>query len=189
MQLLIQNSSHTIPPTLRQQTVLKIPDPLVHLQFASLADTPIVSCYSNTSLGMLNRIAFLPMPIKMLHNLLLQFLLPVTLYQLYQLLLLVVGSISQYLYITLVLVILRMGCYSCWHRITKLIVVIDAAVVAGRSGVEWLVHAPGEIDLGFGQHLVRKGVLWKPYIFLPRCWRAGDSLKRYQDICYLQLRY
>ena len=135
MQLLIQNSSHTIPPTLRQQTVLKIPDPLVHLQFASLADTPIIPCYSNTSLGMLNRIAFLPMPIEMLHNLLLQFLLPVTLYQFYQLLLLIIRSIGQHLYISLVLVILRMGCYSCWHCIAKLIMIVDATVVAGRSGV------------------------------------------------------
>ena len=112
-----------------------------------------------------------------------------TLYQFYQLLLLIVRSISQHLYISLVLVILRMGCYSCRYCVAKWIVVVDAAVVAGRSGVKGFVHAPGEVDLGFGQHLVRKGVLWKPYIFLPRCWMAGDSLKRYHDICYLQLRY
>ena len=188
MQLLIQNNSHAIPPTLGQQTVLQIPDPLVHLKFTSLADTSIVPGYGNTSLGMLNRIALLPMPIEMLHNLLLQFFLPVTFYQFYQLLLLIVRSISQNLYISLVLVILRMGCYCCWYCVAKWIVV-DAAVVAGRSGVKGFVHAPGEVDLGFGQHLVRKGVLWKPYIFLPRCWMAGDSLKRYHDICYLQLRY
>ena len=138
---------------------------------------------------MVNRIALLPMPIEMLHNLLLQFLLPVTFYQFYQLLLLVIRSLSQHLYIPLVLVIMRLGCYSCRYCVAKRIVVVYAAVVAGRPGVEWFVHAPGEVYLWLGQHLVRKGVLWKPYIFLPRCWIAGDSLKRYHDICYLQLRY
>ena len=97
----------------------------------------------------------------MLHHLLLQLLLSMRFYQLYQLLLLVVRSIVGHHFtiqvVRLVLVVIRIDessgyCISGHYVVLRLM----TAVVAGWPGVDGFVHSPGEVDFIFGHDCMRR---------------------------------
>lgn len=91
--LFIKDSSHTVSSAWGKQMVFKISYSFIHFKSTCFTRTFFFFIWEESSFWILYGTAFLSFPVKMFHNLLLQFLLSVRFYQFYQFLLLIIRSI------------------------------------------------------------------------------------------------
>ena len=150
VEVVVENGRHAVPPAGGKQTVLEVPDSFVHLPSAGLAAVFFFSASCQASLSMPDRLTLFPVIVK-LHDFLLDFLLPVRFNQLNELLLLVIGCLSQNLNIIARGLALGSLLEGGWDGVSQRIQLVRVTIVAGRSGVMRLVHTPRKVNLGFGQ--------------------------------------
>ena len=187
VEIVVENGRHAVSSAWGEQTVLEEADSFVHFSFAGFAAVFFFPGRAQTSFGMLDRFTFFP-AIVVLHDFLLDFLLPVSFNQLNQLLLLIIWCLSQHLGIIARGLVLGRWLQGGRDSVSQWILMVNVTIVTGRSGVNRFVHAPGKINFGFRQFWMSDNVYnWIRRSFCPFAGQLATTWRGTRTFSYLAI--